>query len=144
MSKKEKNMDHKEYNRILESIRLSRVYLKSSSCDLKERHIGETSIDPFISEKCESEIHEGGFTIDYTYKLAGKVRRKNAVVLQCTLAVEFSSEEEITHDFIEFFEEISAKFLTAPYAREFFSAMTTRMDLPAFFLPLFKIGPSEE
>ena len=144
MSKDKTEIQPKEYNPILKSIRLQRVYLKSSRSSLRDRLISVNMIKPSIHEKHSFEItSDDQFIVDYTFSLVAKSGNKKVLEAECCFSAEFKSGEKVDGIFLEKFSSISVRFLCFPYAREFFSSLTSRMDLPAFFLPLFKIGPSQ-
>ena len=142
MSATKKKVPPQEYNRIIESIKIFRIYLKSSKCLLRQRTIEIPRLNPSLKEKYSFEVNEDkSFVVDYTFILTGKMDRKKVLEIECCYSAEFESEEEIDDDFLDILSKYSVRFICFPYAREFFSSITSRMDIPAFYLPLFKIGP---
>lgn len=144
MHKADEEIQPHEYNRILKGIQFLRVYLQSSNCSLYDQKIIK-GVKLNVDEKSRFETdEEGNPTVFYTFKITGKSGRTKAIEMECCFAVAFSAQEKVSDSFMRLFSVTGVRFLCFPYAREYFSSITTRMDLPAFFLPLLKISPSPQ
>ena len=133
-----------EYNSILAAVELDAVYLSSFSGELIKQDLDIPRVISKLNESCGHEIASAKkFTIYQNYKLTGKEGKKNVIKIECSFAIAFSSEKKVTEAFIDQFKQ-NASVICFPYLREYLSSVTTRMNLPALFLPLIKIAPTQQ
>lgn len=131
-----------DYARFVGQIELSEIWLNSAR--ITNPHGPQTpertviSVDPDASW----ESSASGFRVLQHYHL--EFRETDAVQadIEVTFGLDFTSNEPMTDQFFQAFQDVNLPVNTWPYLREFVATIMGRMGWQAVTLPTFKAGTS--
>ena len=131
-------MDPEEYGKMLECINLENIFLKDLRTKIDHDLFSE-NMSVSINSDSTYSLTNSGFIVNDTYKIVLKNdEKKNALSINCTYCLVFSSKKQITDEFFEIYKEINLPLSVWPYVRELANSLTSRMYIPPLTLPLYK------
>lgn len=130
-----------EYRSQLKQVQLDEIMLEECSAKIQRERLGkllEIQIDQKVSHKCLASTR---VVVNHSYKLiaaAPGAKKEFALKVTCSFGLKYSSEVDISEDFMEIFKVRNIPLNTWPYFREFVQSITQRMNIPPLTLPLLK------
>lgn len=127
-----------EYQKILKSIQLREISLKSVKAEKSEEYL-EKNLELNIkdSSKHIPDDKKIGFTYRFSLNAKSPDKDKPAVKIGVEFSVEYSNPKNtpIDPEFYEIFPNASLKYIVWPYFREIVQNTVSRMNLPPLTLP---------
>ncbi|MBU0712652.1 hypothetical protein KJ762_07960 [bacterium] len=128
----------KEYQRILKSIQLREISLKSIRAEKSVEYL-EKNLELNIkdSSKYIPDDKNIGFIYHFSLNAKSPDKDKPAVKIGVDFSVEYSNPKNIPIDpeFYDIFPNASLKYIVWPYFREIVQNTVSRMNLPPLTLP---------
>ena len=133
-----------EYRSFIKGIELEDIFFNKTSFGLLafKKEFWKEKININIKEKTKLlKQNQKRFIIGHNYDLViSNATRKEEKFLKISanLVVEYSSEQKITKEIFELFQEINLPVNTWPYFREYVHSCMGRLNLPPLVLPALK------
>ena len=129
-----------EYGAFIGQIELRSIWLKHAK--VANLHGSQTPRQAIfhINSHADWETIGGGFRVMHVYEVRAEAKDGVLANLEVAFAVDFDSEQPMTDEIFEIFEDVNLPVNTWPFLREFVLTTTGRMGWMPFTLPVLKKG----
>jgi preprotein translocase subunit SecB len=139
---KEPRITPEEYFEMLKGVDLVDLYLAECAASVNKEKI-ELQRELSFSWKDDVSYEAGSpdlLRAKHHFELTapGNSKKDFLVKISCTFVLRYSTQQELSEDFLEIFIERNVPLNTWPYFRELVQNMTQRMNIPPLTLPLLK------
>jgi len=139
-----KKLSRQKYQEALGGVQLEGLVLDECSAELRrEKLLTSTSRSLTLAVSDEPRVQaksDHGFIIEQKYKLVAKPSNERAYALRltCKFVLTYSSDGEVSDQFLEIFTSNNVSLNSWPYFRELVQNLTQRMGMPPLTVPLLK------
>ncbi len=135
------------YGKILNSLKLSNLYLVQLHADFLENNMEERQemiLDTVFKERVSHEVKNDLLHIFYTFTLhiINKDNKQPVIKIKIKyhIVYEILAENiQIPKEFIQVFKQITLGMLLWPYFRQTVNDVISKMNLPPFILPMRRL-----
>lgn len=131
----------KEFSNALNDIEIRKIGFLEIQSKLYPENFREGEITVNADNRADfqmDQINKTFIVIDH-FDFTGMIKNSKVFTIQFKIMVIFGMEKEPTKDFLTLFEKNTLKVITYPYAREIVQDLTTKMGLPPFVLPMWRV-----
>jgi preprotein translocase subunit SecB len=141
-----KTVTPRKYSSLLNYVELKKLGFLEIVSRLFPENLAEGEIKVDTNNEVEIETHEASktFSVIDKYVINGTIGEKKIFEINLKVIALFESKVNPESDFLAIFEKNTLKIITYPYVRELVSGLTTKMGLPALFLPIWKVPPKSQ
>lgn len=129
-----------DYGAFIGQIHLRTIWLQDATVSNKHGpHTPEEAAIGFASV-AEWSDREGGFQVLHTYMVGIESAEQEFAQIHTTFGLDFDSQQPMTQEIFDIFEDVNLSVNTWPFLREFVSTSLGRMGWSPFTLPALKRG----
>ncbi len=141
-----KQIDVREYNRLLKQVQLETILLRDSHSKLRTRKMEANNTYRYEESSEVLSVGDRRATLRVDSKVVAKSGRRNVAEVKARFEVEFTYEAEVPREFFVIYCYASLPLQTFPYFRQMVDHQFTAMSLPRLVLPLrkFLVGPRKQ
>jgi preprotein translocase subunit SecB len=136
-----KKMSPKQYLNALTQIEVQRIGFQEICSKLHVENFAEGEITVEVKNQVEIQPDEknGTFLAIDIYTVSGLVKGKPLFEIKLRIIVAIHSKVTSDKEFIEIFERNTLKVITYPYVRHEVQDLTSKMGLPPFIMPMWRV-----
>lgn len=134
----QERLSAEEYNRLIEYIELTDIYLADVQASKPTRELPDQSTFEFGEEVNVLTRDPASAAMEVLYSLKARSGRRKVVDIKAKYVAEFTTSRDIPEEFFVLYNALSLPLQTFPYFRELANSLFSRMGLPPLVLPLRK------
>jgi hypothetical protein len=129
-----------DYGAFIGQIWLQTIWLQDAT--LSNKHGPQTPEEATVgfTSRAKWSDREGGFQVLHTYVVGVESAEQELAHIQVTFGLDFDSQQPMTQEIFEIFEDVNLSVNTWPFLREFVHTSLGRMGWSPFTLPALKRG----
>lgn len=131
-----------QYREILEGLSLESINLVECHAEidhglLQEESSSASPVRVGMDQEIARWEQKGDVLLFYhRYRLRGRARRKHVLRIEAAYLVRYKTEQPVSAEFVQVFQQSTLILTTYPYFRELVDSTTRRMGVPPITLPM--------